>query len=176
MEETGTEMTSQCPPQQQMSSRQADPETSPVGSTFQLSAAAAVKDTNVESDTTSQCPPQGAIPPPQRPSILERLSNEILSKVFLISRNLYLLDTCHKIKDALTIDVLLNELVLLPFSRSGICERHKVYINNLEDFGRGHRSQWRHPMTLKIRWHCKKIQNMVCMESLPLVERKFQMA
>jgi len=92
-----------------------------------------VKDTNVESDTTSQCPPQGAIPPPQRPSILERLSNEILSKVFLISRNLYLLDTCHKIKDALTIDVLLNELVLLPFSRSGICERHKVYINNLED-------------------------------------------
>jgi hypothetical protein len=53
---------------------------------------------------------------------------EIQSQIFLMSRNLYLLETCRKIRDRLTSDALFNELVLLAFSRDTSCEDDSAWM------------------------------------------------
>lgn len=58
-------------------------------------------------------------------SILERLPNEILSEIYLISHNTSLLHTSHIIQNALATDVLFKQLALAAFDRSDLCERHQ---------------------------------------------------
>jgi len=58
-------------------------------------------------------------------SILERLPNEILSEIYLISHNTSLLRTCRTIQNALATDILFKQLALAAFDRSDLCERHQ---------------------------------------------------
>lgn len=61
-------------------------------------------------------------------STLERIPNEILSKIFLMSRNLSLLETNYNIKDRLSADTIFNEFALLAFGRTTSCEDHDYHI------------------------------------------------
>jgi hypothetical protein len=77
---------------------------------------------------SAPCPPTlskvAAMLTPKR-SILERLPNEILSSIYLISHNTSLLLTCRTIQNALATDVLFKQLALAAFDRSDLCERHQ---------------------------------------------------
>jgi hypothetical protein len=77
---------------------------------------------------SAPCPPTlskvAAMLTPKR-SILERLPNEILSEIYLISHNTSLLRTCRTIQNALATDVLFKQLALAAFDRSDLCERHQ---------------------------------------------------
>lgn len=77
---------------------------------------------------SAPCPPTpskvAAMLAPKR-SILERLPNEILSEIYLISHNTSLLRTCRTIQNALATDILFKQLALAAFDRSDLCERHQ---------------------------------------------------
>jgi hypothetical protein len=53
----------------------------------------------------SQTPTDPSDDKSQNLSILERMPNQILSKIFLMAHNLFLLDKCHKGRGALSADI-----------------------------------------------------------------------